>query len=111
MTITMTIERQKWGRHLLYDSGTHKMCCLGFLGVACGLTPDEMDHIGSPISVEYRQDLRGKAQWPPGLIEQGDNSALCNRLIKVNDYGEEADREQQIKALFKMLDVDVEFAG
>jgi hypothetical protein len=111
MTMKMTIERSRWGRHLLYNSDTKKLCCLGFLGLVSGLTPEDMDHIGSPFYVEQRTDLKGKAKWPQGLIERDDNSVICNQLIKVNDYGDDSDREVQIKTLFKILDVDVEFAG
>lgn len=111
MTIQMTIERSRWGRYVLYNSDNKKLCCLGFLGLASGLTVEDMNHIGSPMHVERRQDLQGKASWPEGLLEQGQNSAVCLQLIKVNDYGVEADREVQIKALFKTLNVDVEFTG
>lgn len=76
------------------------MCCLGFLGLACGYASNELWNVSSPI---------GLIQFPAGLNNR--HSILASQLIKTNDDGSlcEASREADLKGLFATIDIDVTF--
>jgi len=110
----LTIDRARWvnGNHghesqLLNSHG--EMCCLGFLGKACGVSDDSM------LSTLYPS---GIPQYPKKLT-----SVVVSQLAALNDkprfdsVDEESDytdtiRESRIIKGFKQyLDIEVTFVG
>ncbi len=94
-----------------------KMCCLGFLGLACGVPAEELQYQGhfSSMSREARSVL------PPGFVDEslvdgGGSSfetAACNYIILVNDatHLSDADRELYITFQLVALGIEVKFEG
>lgn len=111
-----TVRRSDWLRGeedgLLYRENDGKMCCLGFLGIACGLTEDEMMDRGSPQ--EALSSL-----WPRGMVWEDDSddssifydSTITNELVTINDNQKIYDdtRELALIEKFKELNIEVEF--
>lgn len=85
------------------------MCCLGFLGLACGLKKAQILDADSPETVD--RSLWDK--WSKGMITRGINSALCQEMMDTNDTMdlEEEFRETKLKKLFKRIGYKVEFKG
>jgi hypothetical protein len=84
------------------------MCCLGFLGEACGVKHMHLKILPSEIGDEYREAGQG---W---LFDRLNNERMQVLLIKVNDAdgADENDRENWIAEGFKCLSGgawDVEF--
>lgn len=111
----LIINRKKWyrgkggkGSFLVLSDGPQggKMCCLGFLGLACGISARSMTDVSTPSDV-LSDKIRKK--WPEGLI--GTNVGAC--LIATNDEGgmTARKRESELKRLFKEIDYRVEFKG
>lgn len=102
----LLIDRSKWFRGRrgtdsrlvrLFDK---KMCCLGFLGIACGVPIEKMIDVSDPTGADDQA-------WPPWLT-----SKLIYRLVSVNDSRDidEAQREAEIGRLFGAHgDVSVRF--
>lgn len=124
---TLTISRKRWltakdidkknGLYsMLYRSKDRKMCCLGFLGRACGGKAADLSHQFQPSDVP-------SIQWPSGMIsacelapwESGpsfNNSEFVYDMMKANDNKEltQREREKEIKRLFKKhLNITVKF--
>lgn len=126
----VVIDRSMWYRGL-GDSGSAlrrrsdgKMCCLGFVGIACGYTPEQISGMSTPDDVlNFGQGhVRAPAEtskWPEALAAKtmfdngwGD-TALTNSLITVNDsltMGDD-EREKRIGNLLASAGVEVEFVG
>lgn len=91
---------------LLTDNGT--MCCLGFVGVACGIKEKDLFDVADPF------DLTGKAKkiWPTDddNYHAGD---ILNDLLYENDNPNitEKKREVRIINLMKRAGVKVTFYG
>jgi hypothetical protein len=128
------IDRRRWYRgngsdlSALYAQyvGNKNKCCLGFLGDACGLTPNDMLGRTSPVCCS-------KPEVFPKSIWDGSNTPLTTVIIAVNDkpvghafsravtteasYGRfvtepiesEEDREARLTELFKLGGIDVTF--
>jgi hypothetical protein len=106
--VKFTVYRDKWARgevsRLLAPTG--RMCCLGFLGSACGATnnqlmdqtgPDDLCHVG----------------WPEVLLDSSrNNSGLTRLIINVNDGPglKDAHRELRLTELFASGGIEVSFA-
>jgi len=115
-----TIDRSKWGRGFwfwtaskLLNSETGKMCCLGFFGLACGLTPEQIKGESAPDRglEKHRQAWRDReaASW---LFNENGRSADCSDLMTYNDllnYKSEAIREDDIARTFAKNGVTVTF--
>jgi len=87
---SLTISTRKWlhgGRRgpyraALLDLDTQRMCCLGFLGIACGLKPDDILNVGTPACV----DTKHKKIWPKAARPRGgNNTAWVKAAIRIND--------------------------
>ncbi len=108
-----TVFRDSWARGAsdgqLYADG--ERCCLGFLGLACGLSDEDMDGIGTPQNVK-------PPAWPKTLVasvldEEGEytDSYLCGQIISTNDDEEleDPEREARLRSLFASGGIEVEF--
>jgi hypothetical protein len=129
----LRIERRWWARGdrktALLVPGTGEMCCLGFLGLACGIHPQELYGEGEPSEVrteawprwlartEYEHDECGNEDCT-GEDDAGCQATLvvretdlCVQAIKINDDPDlgDAERERQLTALFATAGVAVEF--
>lgn len=91
----------------LYRDG--ERCCLGFLGLACGLTDSQMVGSGTPEDVL-------PSKWPDALVEKSNDygcsdTSLCNQIVSTNDDIdlEPAERERLLTELFSHAGIEVEF--
>lgn len=109
----LIITRSKWFRGkgsersaLLTRNG--KMCCLGFLGLACGLQKKDMRNSGAPS--EISEELLAK--WSKGIIRSNAmDSALGVIMMGINDDPslKPKYREVRLKGLFERINYRVEF--
>jgi hypothetical protein len=142
--LTVVIDRAKWQRGVPIDSclrdSEGKMCCLGFLGQACGFTAQELRDAISPSELPSRDDdlegpggvddvdhPAGSGKWPRKIARTNwtTDSLLANYLMSVNDAEEkvvksrkrtfkvpdEAARERLITNLMAEAGVAVTFVG
>lgn len=95
--LVCTVKRSKWvrggrfGRSLLLNEDGN-MCCLGFLGEACGVPTDQLGGVGMPQSViDYNK-------YPTGDEPDGIN---WDKFANVNDALDVTDsvREQTLMQL------------
>jgi hypothetical protein len=110
----LVIDRSRWLRgvsgeeSLLLRPTDSKMCCLGFLGIACGIAASDISGMGEPIEVP-------SDKWPTWLQQTNDGYAsdakVVNRLIEINDDTgfTDADREADLRDVFAKHGVKVEF--
>lgn len=119
----LVIDRSKWlrgkpGDGVLLRPEDGRMCCLGFLGRACGLTEGEINSQGCPQDTE-------SALWPAWLVaigelEEDDNeeegrefadTATALHLMTINDSDKVSDdaRERAIAEELAQHGVEVEF--
>lgn len=126
-----TVVRKDWyrgkgGDHSCLANNSNRMCCLGFYAEACGLDRQTIRNLPSPEEAvkatknEITNTIHGKpvsrksdVVWDTQLIRKdtGNNTALCNDLMHIND-DEELDeklRESRLKAKFADLGVKVTF--
>jgi hypothetical protein len=115
-----TIDRSKWLRgegsyaSKLLRGSDGKMCCLGQLGLACGLTAEEITNKGSPYQVG---GISARETWSRQVKEAGllftidDMSPYCFELMEVNDETDANDdyREGRLTDLFAKMGIEVEF--
>jgi hypothetical protein len=100
------------------------MCCLGFVGLACGQEEKSLLGINSPV---HTMDL---AMWPEGFIDDCDyendededddedkdyapycDSDLVEKAMRVNDNPDitDSEREQRLTEILSKLGVELEF--
>lgn len=97
----LVIDRSKWlrgegsSKSSLLRTSDGKMCCLGFLGLACGIAPDRLKGNSNP------HDVTGR--WPSWLLHH----EVCYSLMNANDVARVD--EGRIAALFAANGVEVEF--
>lgn len=125
----LTIDRSKWWRgngsgesRLLRPDGT--MCCLGFLGRACGYTDEQLLDVTTPAAAVDGIRGQGTARipqpnlWPKGTVVkafQGHyTTQVIDEMMVANDspgsgLNIEGRRELRIKELMLDIDVEVEF--
>ena len=96
----VTIDRSKWGTQELYNPETGKFCALGFVGLACGYTPEELAKGKTP-----RKCATPDRPWPGGL---GEAKTTCD-VWGVNDWEENPDRERDLAAALAARGVVAEF--
>jgi hypothetical protein len=88
------------------------MCCLGFLGLACGIAPEQLQDRMSPGEVN---SIEPTTLWPDWLLYPGCNTCCsdeCTELMLVNDsrrLDSEQDREDKIREIFGRHGIEVEF--
>lgn len=117
----LIIDRQKWLRgegaiaSRLLRPSDGKMCCLGQLGIACGIPSGMLENRAVPSDVPLHANA-----FPQFLIInlgdseyiQPDTSNECLALMKINDgvyYYSEAEREHALTMEFAKHDIQVEF--
>jgi len=121
----LTIQRSKWlrgegpGQSYLIRRTDQKMCCLGFFGLACGLNPERMTDVGSPIGIPLMLKETYSKVWSSKVPEAkflfsaggGGHSESANDLMNVNDNNNltESDREREITAIFAKNGIEVVF--
>lgn len=125
----LTIQRSRWirgsrdGSSYLYREDDRKMCCLGFYLRSCGVKVQSLMGIATPRYIIDSEEIPKQAQWlvfDPGSFDKTTtflNSDACIALIDANDkrYGSrsklkaECQREERIKALFAVHNVEVTF--
>lgn len=132
MTIKeFTVDVSKWSRggktgpsnspsSLLNEDGF--MCCLGFLGAACGIKEAQMNNLASPEDLdEDERNLMPTALLYDNLsyevqdnrIYEIVNSMICDALININD-NESIDDEARMKYLkenFAEIGIEVKFTN
>jgi hypothetical protein len=122
--VKLTIDRARWGRgvgegRLLSDG---KMCCLGFLAKACGLSDTAIEDLGNPSDVYCEEPTKHKQVWnsmgvpfkkPRKLKELGEAMALETVFVLINDDENltEKRRERLLTKEFAKIGVNVEFVG
>ena len=105
------VDRKKWYRgrgvvksKLLRVDG--KMCCIGFVGIQCGIEPSLLLNKGTVEKVSLPRSL-----WPTWFFSSVDNTLdgdapwICsdlNRAYEINDatYLTDAEREARLRAIF-----------
>lgn len=114
--MNLIIDRSKWLRgegvipSKLVRTMDGKMCCLGFMGLACGVTREEMFNLSSPhqLSVSKALLFEGvvvnyEGNYLITLIGRGLFAANDSRIIS------EQERELQITRFFSSIGVEVSF--
>lgn len=111
----LKINKKKWLRgddfspggtgSKLYRSEDGKMCCLGFLGEACGVPKEVMRDVSYPSQLPKAYF----SLFPKALRELLHESDLCHKLITNNDRTRHKNRPRAIKKLMKEAGIDVEF--
>lgn len=93
-----------------------RMCCLGFLGRACGLRKSEIEDLGLPSAVAHSVITKWPSEFVEVIEEEGVgvgavNTSLCVGLSNINDSSLTNDRqkEKKIKDLFSMAGWKVKF--
>lgn len=108
----LSIDRARWGKSALRnDDGT--MCCLGFLGVACGVPESEMLEVGMPndiVGMKYR------SKYPIDVFADDDRdteSDFADEAASINDSGiiKPYRKEEKLKKLFKTVGIKLTFRG
>lgn len=104
----LVIDRETWGMKVLLSATDKKMCCLGFLAIACGAVPDEIQEECEPQDVP-------NVDWPAAFVQLRrrpfGNSALATSMMKVNDHGSWswATKERRLITLFKKAGIKLSF--
>ena len=107
----LTIDRRMWLRgegsecSVLFRPSDLKKCCLGIYLSSVGISNEEINSKRCPSDVD--------GELPDWLLDEKKDSYLCKELICVNDDNDgnltEGDREEEIKDLFKTVDIEVKF--
>lgn len=113
----LVIDRARWLRgeldSMLLRPRDQKMCCLGFLGLACGYEPDRIRGLGTPK--DCADDM-----WPSEVLDEEDDDLLIvqdsfwtDRAIDINDCDaySEARREAELIAHFAKIGITLTFTG
>lgn len=114
-----TVDRRTWLRgeggvsSKLMRSSDGKMCCLGFLGEACGLTKTALRDNGD--FTDLSRPLI--AEIPQELVKRGDhvglysNTEIATQLMNLNDETgiDDIERERSLTCIFAQIGLTVEF--
>ena len=114
----LVIRRKKWlrghrGGTLRSEKGA--MCCLGFLGKACGLKNKQI--LNEMLLTEFLTDPRVVSSKDVlsnfSLIKEKLSTNIETALVNANDEVgvPQRKREENIKELMKMIDVNVKFTN
>lgn len=112
----LVIKRSEWYRgrgpnnsQLVCMNG--EKCCLGFLGVECGI---DLAHLltATPIGTILggRDAVRG--EWPDGIFTLGGaNSAWTSQAMSINDDDRMGDglREERLIEHFALISIELSF--
>lgn len=119
----LVIDRKRWLRgeekSALVRKFDKKMCCLGFLGRACGIRRKDMVAVARPERLNSSSDIKKWPAWLVSFIEMPawqdadyfDTGRLGQQLMSLNDNQEISDkmREYKLKRKFKSVGLEVEF--
>lgn len=110
----LIINRKKWktgshgfGKTNLLNSDSRMMCCLGFRCEQMGIPKKDLEDKFYPSSLSREYTI-------PGLINsKGCNTKFANKAIEINDNSNITSevREKRLIALFKKVNIIVEFEG
>lgn len=118
----VVITRSNWLRgkgsrdSFLFRYSDGKMCCLGFLGIACGIS--KRDLLGRTTPEDVKVD---PLIWPSGTLEPVllklsfrsgfTNGPIIREIVRHNDDPDvnEHTREEYLRNDFKGLGVEIEF--
>ncbi len=114
--LKVVVDREKWCRgqkngNPALVTGSRTMCCLGFVGVACGFTKKEMLLLTSPGQISY--SAKNKT-WPKGMLNKYDfASTLTNNLVDINDsiMMNDSVRERKLKKTAKEIGIEFQFVN
>lgn len=139
--MNLIIDRAKWlrgegsGESFLIRNTDGKMCCLGFLGLACEIPQEKLMGAKSPVSyyngslldktsrapkedwVRLNKEVEGIFGPPCTFLGEASNrfdiSEVCAAMMKVNDSNRMSDsvREETLRDLFRSTGIQVEFVG
>jgi hypothetical protein len=102
----LIIDRNLWLRGVgsslskLLRSSDGKMCCLGFYGLACGLSSEDIRNQTIPGNVDYAHKAWGEqGEWLLDDDMHNRTSIDCTRLITINDspYFSTSEREKRLR--------------
>lgn len=111
----LVIDRSRWyrgqgaeGSRLIREEDG-KMCCLGFLGLACGIPAEHLQGYLTPSAVAPKHI----GKWPTGLFIGGTLSTTCELLMHRNDAPAylPSVREELLQEAFETIGIEVEFVG
>lgn len=116
----LTIDRTRWNRGKSTSLRNYDglMCCLGFFGLACGYTEQELLNCGTPIeTITYLG--RGSdtdSKWPTWLLDGDErivDTSTTDELVDINDSPNTTDayKEAEITRILGEHGVEVEFTG
>jgi hypothetical protein len=105
-----TVNRSKWlrgepGNSFLLRRADGKMCCLGFLALACGATETDLCNIRSPGETN-------SVKWPAQMIDGNlQDSLYCSDIMNINDSSLTNDsyKEKTLTEIFNATDIEVTF--
>ncbi len=112
----LVIKRSGWGRNSLLNPIGQKMCCLGFLGRACGIDRHALSDVAMPSDLIgdfgdfYPEAFRPFVEETLAIVR---DSSLALEASKIND-AHETDipidmKEQTLIELFKLVGIRLEF--
>lgn len=87
------------------DAGYGYKCCLGFMALAMGNTPDDIKAVNTPEGLD-----NGGRIWGDYLTSHGDNNDFIENAMNINDAAISDDlREEQLTDLFATQDIALTF--
>ena len=115
--LTVVVDRAKWLRgegsntSYLLRQADGKMCCLGFVCVTAGMTPEQISGLTAPSSlVSVRRPI------PPAVKRLLDhntfftvNSAITVSMMITNDAKDMSDAEREAQLQASGLEVGIQF--
>jgi hypothetical protein len=116
----LIIDRQKWLRgegetkSSLLRGEDGKMCCLGFLGIECGIESERLQDVGAPEDIPRDANESLLEIWKEASFLFVDNiyrSMASVQLMETNDDTSISDqeRERRLSDIFSKHGVEVEF--
>lgn len=108
----LVIDRSRWLRGEGWEQSSlirpsdEKMCCLGFLGEACGVSRDLMWDKASPRQLS----IEAKAMYPARLFQlryEDDGLSPMGRLMNINDNPNLSEEIREKMIIDKMSDLGV----
>lgn len=106
----LTIDRAKWGIGWLRNYNTGKMCCLGFLGRACGVPSEILKGKGMPSDLS---DVYNSCYPEAFKGGKSDVTKAVELAAKVNDSEciSWPEKEYRLKILFRAHGIRLTFKG
>lgn len=106
------VKKSQWlrgeGPSVLMHRTTHKMCCLGFASLACGLEENDIFGVSMPGGVCSDLDLAYPSSFFDG---PGRESESIIDIMRINDdlYLNDEERILKLKQKFNELDIEIIF--